>query len=70
MFIRVKYKSNFYLKFLYFNTNMLMMENINDGKFLYIHHRYHHAVDPRYNFSGIYPIIDFIFKTSSKHKTN
>lgn len=34
-----------------------------------IHHRYHHVVDSRFNFSGVYPFIDRLFKTTPEDKT-
>ena len=33
-----------------------------------VHHKYHHTVDPRCNFSGVYPSIDHMFKTSKEFK--
>jgi hypothetical protein len=38
----------------------------NSSKFFF-HHKYHHTVNPKVNFSGIYPEVDFLFKTG--HKT-
>jgi sterol desaturase/sphingolipid hydroxylase (fatty acid hydroxylase superfamily) len=33
-----------------------------------IHHRHHHLVNPRCNYSGIYPSIDYIFGTAAKQQ--
>jgi sterol desaturase/sphingolipid hydroxylase (fatty acid hydroxylase superfamily) len=32
------------------------------------HHYYHHCVDRRMNYSGIYPVIDYIFGTAAAQK--
>jgi hypothetical protein len=31
-----------------------------------LHHAYHHKVDSRVNYSGVYPIIDYFFGTNRK----
>ena len=33
-----------------------------------VHHYHHHKADPRTNFSGVYPIIDYIFGTAAKQE--
>ena len=42
----------------------------NEDKLSYfsIHHRYHHMVDPKTNYSGVYPTIDYVFQTAAIQK--
>tara|TARA_R110000824_G_scaffold218601_1_gene405318 strand:- start:698 stop:1150 length:453 start_codon:yes stop_codon:yes gene_type:complete len=44
------------------------IHNADTSSYFSIHHRYHHVVDPRYNYSGIYPSIDYLFGTASTQK--
>tara|TARA_B100000131_G_scaffold321418_1_gene372068 strand:+ start:367 stop:825 length:459 start_codon:yes stop_codon:yes gene_type:complete len=44
------------------------IHNNDKSSVFFSHHRLHH-INPKYNFSGIYPFIDAIFKTKLKKKS-
>ena len=42
------------------------IHNLDNSSKFFFHHKYHHVVNSKVNFSGIYPEIDFLFKTGHK----
>jgi sterol desaturase/sphingolipid hydroxylase (fatty acid hydroxylase superfamily) len=44
------------------------IHNEDETSYFSKHHYYHHGVDLRTNYSGVYPVIDYIFGTSATQK--
>ena len=44
------------------------IHNGDTSSYFSVHHRHHHTVDTKCNYSGVYPVIDYIFGTASPLK--
>jgi len=44
------------------------IHNEDIGSYFSVHHRYHHTVNTKCNYSGVYPIIDHIFGTAASQR--
>ena len=56
--------------FLVYGYRHYRIHNQDRSSYFYQHHHYHHVYDSTTNFSGVYPIIDRLFRTYTQTKFN